>query len=161
MLTDDSNSEKKRQNNLFSFLSNGKHHLLSSMGYNAASKKGTSFHWFLLIKTSAYIIFLFFSGTLITKGIFGAPLKSASMCSSCNESGLFVPDPVYRCFEEIIKRGKVKFIGLFDGGSEGIPLSLIPLPSLSLTRNLNFSLQPICIPHDFSLLFRVTDRRYI
>jgi hypothetical protein len=44
MLTDDSNSEKKRQNNLFSFLSNGKHHLLSSMGYNAASKKGTPFH---------------------------------------------------------------------------------------------------------------------
>lgn len=42
---------------------------------------------------------------MITKGIFGAPLKSASLCGSYNEYGLSVPDPVYRCFEEIIKRG--------------------------------------------------------
>ncbi|KAG2235142.1 hypothetical protein INT48_006523 [Thamnidium elegans] len=42
---------------------------------------------------------------MITKGIFGAPLKSASLCGSCNSFGLTVPDPVYRCFEEIMKRG--------------------------------------------------------
>lgn len=42
---------------------------------------------------------------MITKGIFGAPLKSASMCGSCNQYGLIVPDPVYRCFEEIMSRG--------------------------------------------------------
>ncbi|KAI8050052.1 Rho GTPase activation protein [Thamnidium elegans] len=41
---------------------------------------------------------------MITKGIFGAPLKSASLCGSCNSFGLTVPDPVYRCFEEIMKR---------------------------------------------------------
>ncbi|KAI8049130.1 Rho GTPase activation protein, partial [Gilbertella persicaria] len=42
---------------------------------------------------------------LITKGIFGAPLKSASLCgSTSDEYGLTVPDPVYRCFEEIMKR---------------------------------------------------------
>lgn len=45
---------------------------------------------------------------MITKGIFGAPLKSASLCGSCNTFGLTVPDPVYRCFEEIMKRGKNK-----------------------------------------------------
>ncbi|KAI8376992.1 Rho GTPase activation protein, partial [Blakeslea trispora] len=42
---------------------------------------------------------------LITRGIFGAPLKSASLCGSTNfEYGLTVPDPVYRCFEEILER---------------------------------------------------------
>jgi hypothetical protein len=44
-------------------------------------------------------------GALITKGIFGAPLKSATLCGSCNEYGLTVPDPVYRCFDEIMRRG--------------------------------------------------------
>lgn len=42
----------------------------------------------------------------MTKGIFGAPLKSASLCGSSNEYGLTIPDPVYKCFEEIMKRGK-------------------------------------------------------
>ncbi|KAI8368015.1 Rho GTPase activation protein [Choanephora cucurbitarum] len=75
-------TEKKRQRNLFTFLQSGKHHFLNSMGYN--NRKGP----------------------LITRGIFGAPLKSASLCGSTSfEYGLTVPDPVYRCFEEILKRG--------------------------------------------------------
>ena len=50
-------------------------------------------------------------GPLITRGIFGAPLKSASLCGSTSlEYGLTVPDPVYRCFEEILKRGNKKMI---------------------------------------------------
>lgn len=48
---------------------------------------------------------MYFFIAMITKGIFGAPLKSASMCGSCNQYGLIVPDPVYRCFEEIMSRG--------------------------------------------------------
>lgn len=91
MISDDNYTEKKRQKNLLSFLSSGKLHFLNSMGYqpsngggNNSSRKGVS---------------------LVTKGIFGAPLKSASLCGSCNEYGLTVPDPVYRCFDEIMKRG--------------------------------------------------------
>lgn len=52
---------------------------------------------------------------MITKGIFGAPLKSATLCGSCNEFGLTVPDPVYRCFEEIMKRGNEKTITICWG----------------------------------------------
>ncbi|KAI8641085.1 Rho GTPase activation protein, partial [Parasitella parasitica] len=40
----------------------------------------------------------------ITKGIFGASLKSASLCGSTSDFGLTVPSPVFQCFEEIIKR---------------------------------------------------------
>ncbi|CAO3692672.1 unnamed protein product [Rhizopus stolonifer] len=68
---------KRRQRNLLSFLTNGKHF--------SNNRKG---------------------GTMVTGGIFGAPLKSAYMCGSFNEEHkLMVPDPVYRCFEEIIQRG--------------------------------------------------------
>ncbi|KAI9245907.1 Rho GTPase activation protein [Sporodiniella umbellata] len=43
---------------------------------------------------------------MVTGGIFGAPLKSASMCGSYVERDkLTVPEPVYRCFEEIMSRG--------------------------------------------------------
>ncbi|KAL7310708.1 hypothetical protein PS15m_010176 [Mucor circinelloides] len=88
MIYDDNFSEKKRQKNILAFLQNGKYHFLNSMGYQQSatshSKRGSS---------------------TITKGIFGAPLKSASLCGSTNSFGLTVPDPVFRCFEEIIKRG--------------------------------------------------------
>ncbi|KAI9472128.1 MAG: Rho GTPase activation protein [Benjaminiella poitrasii] len=45
------------------------------------------------------------TSAFITKGIFGAPLRSASLCGSISREGLTIPEPVYRCFEEIMKRG--------------------------------------------------------
>lgn len=40
MISDDNLSDKKRQKNLLSFLSNGKLHFLNSMGYQGNQKKG-------------------------------------------------------------------------------------------------------------------------
>ncbi|RCH85596.1 Rho-type gtpase-activating protein [Rhizopus azygosporus] len=71
--------DKRRQKNLLSFLTSSKSNFFSNNNNNRKA--------------------------MITKGIFGAPLKSASMCGSCNQYGLIVPDPVYRCFEEIMSRG--------------------------------------------------------
>ncbi|KAI7900972.1 Rho GTPase activation protein [Cokeromyces recurvatus] len=84
MIYDDTEINKKQQNSLLTFLLNSKKHLFGS--YH--NKRGSS-------NSSAFI----------TKGIFGAPLKSASLCGSTSKDGLTVPEPVYRCFEEIMKRG--------------------------------------------------------
>ncbi|CEP08294.1 hypothetical protein [Parasitella parasitica] len=85
MAYDDISSKKKWQH-LLGFLQYSKFHLLNSMGYPQPSsyKRGAA---------------------TITKGIFGASLKSASLCGSTNDFGLTVPTPVFQCFEEIIKRG--------------------------------------------------------
>lgn len=39
------------------------------------------------------------------KGIFGAPLEYGAECGSITPRGLQVPDPVYRCMNEVIQRG--------------------------------------------------------
>ncbi|KAI8973394.1 Rho GTPase activation protein [Mycotypha africana] len=81
MMYDEYITEKKKQKNLFGFLqrstNNGKHQ------HQINNKKET----------------------IITRGIFGAPLKAASLCGCCTDIGLSIPGPVYRCFEEIKKRG--------------------------------------------------------
>jgi hypothetical protein len=42
----------------------------------------------------------------IERGIFGLPLKLALKYSAQVNPGLSLPIPIYRCFEEIFKRGK-------------------------------------------------------
>lgn len=48
----------------------------------------------------------------IVKGIFGAPLECAAQCGTLTPYGLSVPDPVNRCFTEILARG-LRVEGLF------------------------------------------------
>lgn len=45
-------------------------------------------------------------------GIFGAPLEFAAQCGTITSFGLSVPDPVNRCFNEILERG-LRIEGLF------------------------------------------------
>lgn len=45
-------------------------------------------------------------------GIFGAPLEFAAQCGTITPFGLSVPDPVNRCFSEILARG-LRIEGLF------------------------------------------------
>ncbi|KAI8372772.1 Rho GTPase activation protein [Radiomyces spectabilis] len=73
--------EKKRQKNPLSFLLK-KHHFFG--GYTSIPAK---------------------KGVIVTKGIFGAPLEYAAQCGSITSNGLCVPDPVNRCFTEILQRG--------------------------------------------------------
>ncbi|KAI9314421.1 Rho GTPase activation protein, partial [Dichotomocladium elegans] len=41
----------------------------------------------------------------IPTGIFGVPLEYAAECGSVTSTGIFVPDPVHRCMDEVIRRG--------------------------------------------------------
>lgn len=54
-------------------------------------------------------------------GIFGASLGYASQWSSLQPHGLTVPDPVAKCFTEIIKRGK-KALEISSITSQLIPI---------------------------------------
>ncbi|ORX53926.1 RhoGAP-domain-containing protein [Hesseltinella vesiculosa] len=74
-------------------------------------KKKSKHSWLNLFKTKPFSNQNKHSPFIIT-GIFGAPLEYAAQCGTTTPSGLAVPDPVNRCFMEILARG-LRVEGLF------------------------------------------------
>ncbi|KAI8334747.1 Rho GTPase activation protein [Chlamydoabsidia padenii] len=79
--------EKKRQKNPLAFLFRHKSYFFNGSNYKS-------------------------EGSCMIKGIFGAPLECAAQCGTLTPYGLSVPDPVNRCFTEILARG-LRVEGLF------------------------------------------------
>ncbi|KAI8882689.1 RhoGAP-domain-containing protein [Backusella circina FSU 941] len=80
-------SDKKRHSSLFSFLCNGKHQIISTVVCYPSTHS---------IKEEL---------EEARRGIFRTPLRLALKYSAHIDPGLYLPIPIYRCFEEIFKRG--------------------------------------------------------
>ncbi|KAI8074785.1 Rho GTPase activation protein [Gongronella butleri] len=78
---------------------------------DADYKKKSKYSWLNLFKNKPFAHQHKQVPYIIT-GIFGAPLECAAQCGTTTPSGLAVPDPVNRCFTEILARG-LRVEGLF------------------------------------------------